>query len=1065
MKTKLITLLIAIVALLGSAYAQTKVNVYKNGTIVYSEYITDVDSIKFEKQTIPIPSEENGHEYVDLGLPSGLKWATCNVGATTPEEYGDYFAWGETEPKTTYSWSTYKYCNGAYDTMTKYCEKSSNGTVDNKSTLKLTDDAAYVNWGGKWRMPTKEEQDELRNTSNCTWTWTTQNGVNGYKVTSKKNGNSIFLPAAGNRDYYGLGDAGSRGYYWSSSLYADNNNSAYYVGFSSGTVGWYGGNRCNGQSVRAVCDPSTPTPVYTVSVSATEGGTAEASATEVEQCSTVTLTATPNEGYSFVNWTVNGEVVSSKNPYTATVMANTEYIANFNKVENGHAYVDLGLPSGLKWATCNVGADSPEGYGDYFAWGETQPKSYYDWSTYKYCNGSYKTMTKYCKDSYYGKVDNKTTLEHTDDAARVNWGGKWRMPTRAEQDELRNTSNCTWTWTTQNGVKGYKVTSKKNGNSIFLPFAGCRGYDCNDFAGSNGYYWSSSLDPSDNNNAYYVYFYPSGIDWSYRSRCNGYSVRAVCETVYTVSVSATEGGTAEASATEVEKGTSVTLTATPQDGYYFVNWTVNGEEVSTQATYTSVIKVDTEIVANFKYCGYVDLGLPSGLKWATCNVGATTPEEYGDYFAWGETEPKDNYSWSTYKYCNGSEYIMTKYCTDSYYGTVDNKTTLELTDDAARVNWGGKWRMPTSAEQDELRNTSNCTWTWTTQNGVNGYKVTSKKNGNSIFLPAAGYRDYDRLGSAGSVGNYWSSSLRSSYSNYAYNVYFDSGSVYLDYYYRCYGRSVRAVYESVYTVSVSATVGGTAEASATEVEEGTSVTLTATPNEGYRFVNWTVNGVEVSKENPYIVAVTSDIEFKANFKGEENGHEYVDLGLPSGLKWATCNVGATSPEEYGDYFAWGETEPKDYYDWSTYKYCNGTYDTMTKYCTNSSYGTVDKKNTLELTDDAAHVNWGGKWRMPTLAEQEELLNTSNCTWTWTTQNGVNGYKVTSKKNSNSIFLPFAGCRYYGYLSGAGTYFRYWSSSLNTAYSVSACYVDYESYSVGLYYGNRCNGQSVRAVCP
>ena len=189
---------------------------------------------------------------------------------------------------------------------------------------------------------------------------------------------------------------------------------------------------------------------------------------------------------------------------------------------------------------------------------------------------------------------------------------------------------------------------------------------------------------------------------------------------------------------------------------------------------------------------YVDLGL--SVKWATCNVGATTPEEYGDYFAWGETTPKTTYDWNTYKYCNGTYDSMTKYCTNSYYGTVDNKTTLELTDDAAHVNWGGSWRMPTKAEQDELRDTNNCTWTWTTQNGVNGYKVTSKKNGNSIFLPAAGYRGSSILIFAGRFGFYWSSSLSTSIGNYAYFLYFDSSGVYWNSsVYRYHGQSVRPV--------------------------------------------------------------------------------------------------------------------------------------------------------------------------------------------------------------------------------------------------------------------------------
>ena len=199
-------------------------------------------------------SSSNGHEYVDLGLPSGLKWATCNVGATAPEEYGDYFAWGEVEPKDYYDWSTYKYCAGSHKTMTKYCSDSyygKDGFTDSKTVLDPEDDAATANWGGAWRMPTKEEQDELRN--NCTWAWTTQNGVNGYKVTGP-NGNSIFLPAAGYVDEGSLYNAGSDGLYWSSSLYTVIPDHAYYVNFDSDYVGWGNdGSRYYGLTVRPVC--------------------------------------------------------------------------------------------------------------------------------------------------------------------------------------------------------------------------------------------------------------------------------------------------------------------------------------------------------------------------------------------------------------------------------------------------------------------------------------------------------------------------------------------------------------------------------------------------------------------------------------------------------------------------------------------------------------------------------------------------------------------------------------------------------------------------------------------
>ena len=191
---------------------------------------------------------------------------------------------------------------------------------------------------------------------------------------------------------------------------------------------------------------------------------------------------------------------------------------------------------------------------------------------------------------------------------------------------------------------------------------------------------------------------------------------------------------------------------------------------------------------------WVDLGLPSGLKWATCNVGASSSSDYGNYYAWGETSTKSNYDWSTYRYCNGSYNSLTKYNTDPSYGTVDNRTRLEMSDDAARANWGGSWRMPTDAEWTELKN--NCNWTWMTQGGINGYKVTSRTNGNSIFLPAAGYRLWGSLYSAGSYGIYWSSSLDSDTPDYARNVIFDSGGVSrISCDARCPGDSVRPVSE------------------------------------------------------------------------------------------------------------------------------------------------------------------------------------------------------------------------------------------------------------------------------
>ena len=475
--------------------------------------------------------------------------------------------------------------------------------------------------------------------------------------------------------------------------------------------------------------------------------------------------------------------------------------------------VDLGLS--VQWASFNLGATKPEEYGDYFAWGETEPKEDYSWSTYKWCMGTSSTMTKYCSNSDYGYngfTDDKTVLDSEDDAAAVNLGGSWRMPTKTEQDELR--SQCTWTWTTQNGVEGRLVTGP-NGNSIFLPPAGIRTTDhVNE--GINGDYWSLSLRTDDPSRAWCVYFKSDEVGRYNAYRFTGRSVRPV----YSIPVS---GISLNKSSITLYLGKSESLTATlsPSEATNRnVNWSSSDTSIATVDDNGLVVAVSvgtavitaTTIDGGFtaectvkavppmtdlgKTFVPVDLGLPSGLKWALFNLGATKPEEYGDHFAWGETEPKEDYSSSTYKWCKGSDDTMTKYCNDSSYGYngfTDNMTVLDPEDDAAAVNLGGSWRMPTKAEQDELR--SQCTWTWTTHNGVNGRLVTGP-NGNSIFLPAAGYRRDTYLYNVGSYGRYWSSSLSTDYPNNAYYVYFNSGNVDWGHgYRRCYGQSVRPVSE------------------------------------------------------------------------------------------------------------------------------------------------------------------------------------------------------------------------------------------------------------------------------
>ncbi len=222
--------------------------------------------------------------------------------------------------------------------------------------------------------------------------------------------------------------------------------------------------------------------------------------------------------------------------------------------------------------------------------------------------------------------------------------------------------------------------------------------------------------------------------------------------------------------------------------------------VSAKAVGSAIITVKTNDGGKTATCSVtvsevspdaVELGL--SVKWASVNLGATTPEAFGDYYAWGETETKSNYNFTTYKF--GTDVTLSKYNTKSSYGTVDNKTVLDKGangDDVASKKLGGKWRMPTDAEWTELL--TECTWTWTTQNGVKGYKVTAN-NGNSIFLPAAGYRLDTGFVDKGLYCGYWSSSVRTDLPYGAWGIFADSGSFARGWSSRCYGFSVRPVIE------------------------------------------------------------------------------------------------------------------------------------------------------------------------------------------------------------------------------------------------------------------------------
>lgn len=471
---------------------------------------------------------------------------------------------------------------------------------------------------------------------------------------------------------------------------------------------------------------------------------------------------------------------------------------------------------------------------------------------------------------------------------------------------------------------------------------------------------------------------------------------------------------------------------------------------------------------------WVDLGL--SVKWGTFNLGAQSESASGFYYAWGETVPKNSYNWSGYIWCGGSSTTLTKYCSQVSYGSngfTDEKTILDLGDDAAAVTLGDKWRLPTFTEWEELMD--NCTWSWTTVDGASGMLLTGKKSGytsRTLFLPAAGMQEGANTQNSGSLGKYWSSS-RAVDSPYATNVTLGSGGISYSDDYRYRGLSVRPVYGDLIRVNgvtldyIKLTVGESATLCANiSPSDASEKTLLWSTSDATVATVTSEGVVNVIRYGTAVITVrTLDGDYSATLTIENiysvDTPEMVDLGLS--VKWASFNLGASSPEGYGDYFAWGETSPKNSYTWENYLWCKGSNTTLTKYCNWSSYGYngfTDGKTILDPEDDAAAVNLGGKWRMATYAEGSELI--TKCTWKWTTQNGVNGRLVTGP-NGNSIFLPAAGYRTGTSLSNAGSGGYDWSSSLGTEYPYRAQDLYFGSVNVYWNYDGRYFGLSVRPV--
>ncbi|MBP5559205.1 MAG: Ig-like domain-containing protein [Bacteroidales bacterium] len=1044
---------------------------------------------------------------VDLGL--SVKWANWNYGAGAPEEAGERIAWGETRPKTEYSWSNYVWCNGSANTLEYYNFDSSYGSVDYRTVLLAMHDAASKNWLGDWRIPTKEEMQEL--IDGCSWEWTSLNGVDGYKVSGTRSGytgKSIFLPACDALE------PGS-GYLWSRNLSDVDPLSASCLGYSKNGRTVSGSPRYKGLSIRPVSgkwvEPESVSVPATLSISIGDSVPLEVSITPSDasdkSCTIVSSdkSIVDTDGTNILGVSVGSATVSV---YTSNGKK-AECTVSVTNAEP--QYVDLGLPSGTLWATFNLGAGRPQHKGHYYAWGETEPKSDYSWSTYKWCDGTKDGITKY----YYSadNADYKYILDYEDDAARAQLGSEWRIPYSFEWDELLNDEYCEWEWEsseTTGGAPGYRVRSKMPGytnNSIFLPATG-NPDDSSDE--ETGYYWAAEIDTrysgyyascalSIRHHTYSMGDHGTGVyedkDVQPYSRYVGMTIRPVfgnrvLPTGVSVlgSITMREGNYEKVKPAVIPSNAEFTMvwgftSSNPKVAYYdsyygsVVALSVGSATLAFHTangiSATCYVAVNPEAGA-----GQVDLGL--SVKWASVNIGAYKAEDYGNYYAWGETKAKSSYGWDNYLWCDGSAATLKKYNTNSSYGTVDYRTVMDPDDDAALLEWGGNWRIPTSDEISELRN--NCTWTWTSRNGINGYEVKGKKSGytnNSIFLPAAGYYEGGDRKFVGSSGRYWS---RSPYSgNQSYSLRISSDDYYTGNDERAFGSVIRPVYDKWVPiqavrvpVSVSMKKGGATTVDYSVYPDNASVKSVIMVSDDNSTVRCNGSRVEGVKGGHTDVTVYANNGVNESFIAVVYAEpEAVDLGLS--VKWSSVNLGASKPEDPGCYYAWAELSPKKYYSNWSYKWIEDSHawrPPCTRYVPSTDYETYDGKKDLSdynWEDDAARANLGGQWRLPTTDELRELRD--NCTWQWYDNyngSGIAGYKVSGKKSGYTgkfIFLPVTGYNYYDSVTSLKEGY-YWSSEVyeslpNKAWCLRIKNSDWSA--ISLSEESRTDGMAIRPV--
>ena len=571
--------------------------------------------------------------------------------------------------------------------------------------------------------------------------------------------------------------------------------------------------------------------------------------------------------------------------------------------------VDLGLS--VNWASCNLGAAAPERIGEYFAWGEIEPKGRFTLENYRF-TGSYGRMSK------YNRGDRKTKLDPEDDAASVKCGGGWRIPSGEEWQELID--NCDWEWVSINGVPGTRLTSRINGKSLFFPAGGCCEDDVWKLA-HLGLYLSSGLDTASSSEGYIIQVGQLGdsdpMVSGYFSRTDGFSIRPVCEVpleeirLDRTSLDLAPGQTAVLNAFVVPRNATdkviswsssdesvATVTAAGEvTAHNEGTATVTAANAGSGKTASCAVTVRSDAPAGIP--GAVDLGL--SVKWATFNIGATKPEEYGDYYSWGNTVHRGESETDDALNVNNG-YI--RYNTDSRWGEVDNKTRLELEDDVAQVKLGGKWRMPSREEFEEL--IENCDWTFgVDMNGISGARAASKVYDCDIFFPWAGCLDAS-LYDVGYRGAYWSSSLDAGDPLQAYVLYVGY-SAYLYTYYRNNGLPIRPVYDdSIVPVGSVGLDKGSLTLSIGEIQSLEATVLPA--DASARTIRWSSSDESVAAVSP-----------SGEVLGVTAGSATITAASLDGSRKATCRV-TVNPEGADSHILYSTTDgqPVVVFIWSDF---------------------------------------------------------------------------------------------------------------------------------------------------